>query len=85
MSNPDSWIWFDSAEECAKSAVVVFNQMRWRWSGEGVPTESMILEELLDLRKTLSSMPSQIWVETGRLRVERTKFAHQKVKELKDA
>lgn len=59
---------FDTAEECADSAVVEFRKRNWTWVLTGVPSRDLIIEQL----KKFSGKH----VESGRLCLVDGKFGH---------
>lgn len=60
---------FDTADECADSAVVEFRKNGWTWVLTGVPSRDQILEQLMRF--------SGKHVESGRLCLMDGQFGHQ--------
>lgn len=65
---------FETAEECADSAAVLFAARRWTWFGVGIPDRTSILKTLWHLKSL--SMPSE-QVSSGRLCYCDGQFGHE--------
>lgn len=77
MSNTENqFVWFLTAEECAKEAAPVFEQQKWHWLGRGIPSEAEVIERLRRLEQ-IAMQDNRDYCESGRLCFSKDRFGYQ--------
>jgi hypothetical protein len=49
----EKYVLFDQSTTCAVAAAQVFQQKRWRWKDQGIPSTEMILKTLTRLHSNV--------------------------------